>query len=288
MGIHLQEVSFAYYIPKKRKAPIHFTLHNIGLDIASQDEFIALVGHTGSGKSTLVQLFNALLLATKGIVQVQDWTLTKNPRFPLKPIRKTVGLVFQFPEYQIFEETVEKDIMFGPKNFNLPEPASIAHEIAQIMNITPLLQKSPFNLSGGQMRKVAIAGILASKPDILVLDEPTAGLDPFAKNELLQFLKEQNEVYHKTIIIITHDMEVVSKYANRVLVLKEGELMYNGPKVDLFKDDALIEKCNLDYPEIVRMMKYLKEKLALPLDVYQYHLEDALRELQAKVGEAHE
>lgn len=288
MGIHLQKVSFAYHIPKKRKSIIHFNLQDISIDISSQDEFIALVGHTGSGKSTLVQLFNALLLATRGSVQVGEYHLTKNPKFALKPIRKQVGLVFQFPEYQIFEETVEKDIMFGPKNFGLKHPDLIAKETAEIMNITPLLSKSPFNLSGGQMRKVAIAGILASNPDILVLDEPTSGLDPFAKNELLLFLKEQHEVYHKTIIIITHDMEVVSRFAHRVLVLKEGQLMYDGSKDNLFKNQEIIESCNLDYPETVRMMKYLKEMLHLPLDIYQYHLEDVFRELKAKVGDDHE
>jgi energy-coupling factor transport system ATP-binding protein len=176
MGIHLQEVSFAYNVPRRKKAPIHYNLADINLSIDSSDEFIALVGHTGSGKSTLVQLFNGLLLATRGQVEVNKQLIVKNSKQSLKPLRKTVGLVFQFPEYQIFEETVLKDIMFGPKNFGLPNPEAIAREVAEVMNITPLLDKSPFNLSGGQMRKVAIAGILASKPDVLVLDEPTADL----------------------------------------------------------------------------------------------------------------
>ncbi len=288
MGIHLQEVSFAYNVPRRKKAPIHYNLADINLSIDSSDEFIALVGHTGSGKSTLVQLFNGLLLATRGQVEVNKQLIVKNSKQSLKPLRKTVGLVFQFPEYQIFEETVLKDIMFGPKNFGLPNPEAIAREVAEVMNITPLLDKSPFNLSGGQMRKVAIAGILASKPDVLVLDEPTAGLDPFGKSELLLFLKELNEVYHKTVILITHDMEVVSKFAKRVIVLKEGHLLYDGSKDDLFRHDDLVQKCHLDDPEIVRMMKFLKEKLNLPLDVYQYHLEDALKELEAKVGVVHE
>ncbi len=285
MGLHLSKVSFAYNLPKNKKQVIHYNLSDIDLEIASQNEFIALVGHTGSGKSTLVQLFNALLIASSGKVEINKQIITKKPKFPLKPIRKTVGLVFQFPEYQIFEETVLKDIMFGPKNFGLENPEKIAREVAEVMKITDLLEKSPFNLSGGQMRKVAIAGILASQPDILVLDEPSAGLDPFAKGELLLFLEELNQVYHRSIIIITHDMEIVSRFAKRVLVLKKGKLMYDGDKKELFKNEELVKECNLDYPEVIKIMKHLKEALNLPLDVYQFSLEEANQELLHVLGE---
>lgn len=310
MGIELSKVSFAYYVPKKIKDPVLFTLKDINLKIASNDEFIALVGHTGSGKSTLVQLLNALKFPSKGkvninneyiIEKVVDDTndtkkyrkkLIKDPKikFPLKPLRKNTGLVFQFPEYQLFEETVLKDIMFAPKNFlNDPKEAEKrAIEVSKIIGIDDLLEKSPFSLSGGQMRKVAIAGILAADPEILVLDEPTVGLDPIAKKELLELLKELNEKYHKTIIIITHDMDVVSEYIKRVLVLKKGNLMYDGPKEELFKDEELVNDCNLGLPTIVKLLKKLKKKLNLDINEYQYNLNDAYKELISKVGENHE
>ncbi len=310
MGIELSKVSFAYYVPKKIKDPIRFNLKNINLKINSQDEFIAIVGHTGSGKSTLVQLFNALLLPSSGKItinneyiidkEILDETdskkyrkqLVKKPKmkFKLRPLRRNAGLVFQFPEYQLFEETVLKDIMFAPKNFLNDEKEALhrAEEISKIINIDDLLEKSPFSLSGGQMRKVAIAGILAANPDILVLDEPTVGLDPIAKKELLELLKELNEKYHKTIVIITHDMDVVSEYIKRVIVMKQGNLMYDGSKEQLFKNEQLVEECNLGFPSIVKLLKDLKQKLNLDIDEYQYNLNDAYKEIVNKLGEHHE
>ncbi len=310
MGIKLSKVSFAYYIPKTLKKPVLFTLKDINLNINSHDEFIALVGHTGSGKSTLVQLLNALKFPSIGKIDVNGEyiinkeidnnidnkkyrkALIKNPKlkFKLKPLRKNTGLVFQFPEYQLFEETVLKDIMFAPKNFlkDEKEAEERAKKVSEIIGIEDLLDKSPFSLSGGQMRKVAIAGVLAADPEILVLDEPTVGLDPIAKKELLELLKELNEKYHKTIIIITHDMDVVSEYIKRVLVLKQGKLMYDGPKEDLFKNEELVEECNLGLPTIVKLLKKLKKKLNIDLNEYQYNLNDAYNEIQNKVGEHHE
>ncbi len=310
MGIKLSEVSFAYYVPKKINEPILFNLKNINLKISSHDEFIAIVGHTGSGKSTLVQLFNALQFPSSGTVNINNEfiiekkindsidnkkyrkLLVKKPhiKFKLKPLRKYSGLVFQFPEYQLFEETVLKDVMFAPKNFTKDEKeAEIrAKEICEIIGIEDLLEKSPFSLSGGQMRKVAIAGILAADPEILVLDEPTVGLDPIAKKELLELLKSINEKYHKTIIMITHDMDVVSEYINRVIVLKQGKIMYDGSKKDLFKEKEIVENCNLGYPSIVSLLKDLKQKLNLDIDEYQYNLDDAYKELKNKIGEYHE
>ena len=310
MGIELSKVSFAYYVPKKLNEPILFNLKNINLKVSSHDEFIAIVGHTGSGKSTLVQLLNALQFPSSGKVNINneyiinkefDTTadnkkyrknLVKKPKlkFKLKPLRKYTGLVFQFPEYQLFEETVLKDIMFAPKNFlnNNEEALKKAKEISEIIGIDDLLEKSPFSLSGGQMRKVAIAGILAADPEILVLDEPTVGLDPIAKKELLELLKTLNEKYHKTIIMITHDMDVVSEYIKRVLVLKQGNLMYDGSKEQLFRNNELVESCNLGYPSIVSLLKDLKKKLNLNIDEYQYNLNDAYKELKNKLGENHE
>lgn len=310
MGIELSKVSFAYYVPKKLNEPILFNLKNINLKVSSHDEFIAIVGHTGSGKSTLVQLLNALQFPSSGKVNINNEyiinkefdatvdnkkyrkNLVKKPKlkFKLKPLRKYTGLVFQFPEYQLFEETVLKDIMFAPKNFlnNNEEALKKAKEISEIIGIDDLLEKSPFSLSGGQMRKVAIAGILAADPEILVLDEPTVGLDPIAKKELLELLKTLNEKYHKTIIMITHDMDVVSEYIKRVLVLKQGNLMYDGSKEQLFRNNELVESCNLGYPSIVSLLKDLKKKLNLNIDEYQYNLNDAYKELKNKLGEHHE
>ncbi|MFA7367670.1 MAG: ATP-binding cassette domain-containing protein [Bacilli bacterium] len=284
MGINLSEVKFAYYIPKGKNRVINYTLDDINLSINSKNEFIAIVGHTGSGKSTLVQLMNALLIPTSGTVQVYDTVVTNKGNAKLKKIRKKVGLVFQFPEYQIFEDTVLKDIMFGPKNFKMENPEVVSREVAKIMGIEDLLEKSPFTLSGGQMRKVAIAGILASNPEILILDEPTAGLDPNAKEELLQFLKELNTKFNKSIIVITHDMNVVSKFIDRVIVLKSGEVMYDGKKEELFKNKTIIDECNLDYPETVKLMMDIKERTKVDLDVFQYNIEDAYHEIVKKIG----
>jgi energy-coupling factor transport system ATP-binding protein len=288
MGINLSKVSFAYFVPKGKKKVINFTLKNINLNINSNDEFIAIVGHTGSGKSTLVQLMNALLFPYNGEIDIFGNKINRKPKIKLKPIRKKVGLVFQFPEYQLFEETVIKDIMFGPKNFGIENPEKVATDIAEVMGISDLLGKSPFNLSGGQMRKVAIAGILASNPEVLILDEPTAGLDPTAKEDLLLFLKKLNEDFNKSIIIITHDMEVVSKYTKRVIVLKKGSIMFDDSKDALFRNHEVIEECNLDYPIIMRIMMALKDKLKVNLDVNQYSIEDAFSELKQKLGEDHE
>lgn len=291
MGINFQEVNFAYYTPRKKDEYINYTIKDINLKIDFYNEFIAIVGHTGSGKSTLVQLMNALNLPTSGQVVIGDKVLTNKPKFKLKSIRQKVGLVFQFPEYQLFEESVLKDIMFGPKNFGLSADEAMVKslEAAKVVGIDDsLLNRSPFSLSGGQMRRVAIAGILASNPDVLVLDEPTVGLDPKAKYELLTFLKCLNEEQKKTIIIISHDMDIVGKYCKRVIVLKQGQIVYDGLKDELFLQDNLKEKYNLDYPEVMRIMRILRDKLNVDFDICQYFAEDAYREIKLKLGDKDE
>lgn len=313
MGINLSKVSLNYF---KSKKDIKYAIKDININISNNDEFIALVGHTGSGKSTLVQTLNSLLTISSGDISINykennediyyhitsngkkiKYSLSKKEdrikykkRVELKPLRRHIGLVFQFPEYQIFEETVLKDIMFGPKNFlkNESEAKEEALKIAKMMDIEPLLEKSPFTLSGGQMRKVAIAGILASNPDILVLDEPTVGLDPIAKRELLEFLKRLNEEEHKTIIIITHDMDVVGTYAKRVLVLNKGELKYDGSKDELFRNEEIIKDNNLSYPNSIRILMELKNKLNIDFDIYKYSNEEVFQEIKEKLGEAYE
>ena len=285
MGIVFSKVAFAYYRPRKKQA-VRFVLEDIDLNIETTNEFIALVGHTGSGKSTLVQMMNALLLPTEGKLELLGKTVT--PTLKLKPIREKVGLVFQFPEYQVFEETVAKEIIFGPKNFRMKDLEQRAKEAAEVMGITGLLDRSPFTLSGGQLRKVAIASILATNPDVLILDEPTVGLDPLGKDELLKFLKNLNETLNKTIIIITHDMEVASKYAKRIIVLNEGRIVYDGDKKALFAMNDLLGRFNLNYPNTVKILRQMEAKFKVGLDVNQHSVQEAYSEIVKKFGETDE
>jgi energy-coupling factor transport system ATP-binding protein len=257
MGISFQNVSFSY----DRIASE--TLKNVNLQIERENEFITILGHTGSGKSTLVQLMNALNLPLEGMVEVAGIKIYPKNKELLKPVRRHVGLVFQFPEYQLFEETVLKDVMFGPKNF-LGKDAFVLEEAKlalKMVNLDPALyDRSPFNLSGGQMRRVAIAGILASSPNILVLDEPTVGLDPKGKVELLEMLVKIQKETSKTIIIITHDMNLVARYSKRCIVLDEGEIVYDGQKEEMFENEKFLEKHNLSLPDVSKLAKTLKNK----------------------------
>lgn len=262
MGINFQNVIFKY-----TKKQSFNTLNNINLTINDQNEFIAILGHTGSGKSTLVQLMNSLLIPSDGKIKINEQTVTssesKNKNIKFKLIRKHIGLVFQFPEYQLFEDSVLKDIMFGPKNFgkNKEEAEQLAKDVVKLLNINEeLLDRSPYSLSGGQMRRVAIAGILASNPNVLILDEPTVGLDPKSKNELMELLVKIQKETNKTIIMISHDMNVVAKYANRVIVMKKGEMVYNGPKFELFQDVNKLSSFNLGLPECSKIALELKKR----------------------------
>lgn len=258
MGINFQNVVFKY--SKKASKNI---LNNISLNINKNDEFIMIVGETGSGKSTLVQHMNALLLPTSGEIHIYDKVIKPKSKIKLKEIRQKVGLVFQFPEYQLFEDTVLKDISFGPKNFgkSKDEAISLAKAASKSVGISDeILAKSPFNLSGGQMRRVAIAGILASDPEILILDEPTVGLDPVGKEDLLNLLKEIQEKTHKSIVMITHDMDNVARFAKRVIVMNKAEIAFDGTPQELFNNDEILESYNLDLPECAKYAKALKEK----------------------------
>lgn len=222
-----------------------------------------IVGHTGSGKSTLVQHMNGLLLATSGRVEVFNINVIRSKKIKLKPVREHVGLVFQFPEYQIFESTVLEDIMFGPKNFgkSKEEAKQLAIQAAHRIGINDeILERSPFTLSGGQMRRVAIAGAMAINPDILILDEPTVGLDPKGKDELMNLLVHMHNETHKTIIMISHDMDIVASYAKRILVMDQGKLIYDGDKKGLFADEEFLRQHNLDLPVISTIAKGLKAK----------------------------
>ena len=284
MGIRFNQVSYDY---SSFAQGLYTAIKDINLEITEKHEFIALVGHTGSGKSTLAKHMNALIFPTEGNLEIFGDIITakRNKKIKYNNIRKKVGLVFQFPEYQLFEETVEKDIMFGPMNFkiNQEEAKKIAKESLNLVGLNDsYLQRNPYNLSGGEKKRVSIAGILAMDPEILVLDEPTSGLDPAGKRVLMNLFKDINEKTGKTIVIITHDMDLVYQYFNRVLVMNEGRLIYDGEPENLFKKSDLY-KNHLDYPNTIKVLKYLNETLNLNLNIYQKTLEEALSEIERVV-----
>lgn len=279
MAINLSKVSYTYE-PHRKKQLNTYVLEDANLSIETSGEFIAVVGHTGSGKSTLIQLLNALLIPTTGSVDIDGNIITNKKYKNLKSVRKKVGLVFQFAEYQLFEETVLKDIAFGPVNFKMENPKEKAKEACKLVGLDDsFYEKSPFRLSGGEMRKVAIAGILASSPEVLILDEPTVGLDPLARKELLNLLKTIHE-NGKTVIIVTHDMDAVGMLAERVIVLDESSIVYDGKKTEVFKNKEFLEEHSLDLPYSVKILKEIKERLNLDIDIYQYNIDDAYRELR--------
>lgn len=239
----------------------HLALNEIDLELVD-GKMCAIIGHTGSGKSTLVQHMNALLLPTSGEVHIDDYVVKNEKNKGLKQLRKKVGLVFQFPEYQLFEDSVEKDICFGPKNFGISEEEckKIAKEVIKLVGLDEsLLSCSPFELSGGQKRRVAIAGILAMNPDVLVLDEPTAGLDPSGAKEMLNLFVKLNK-QGKTILIVTHEMDYVLEYADECIVLKEGKLEFQGTPSSLFSNQELLNKVELEVPSVFDFALKLNKK----------------------------
>lgn len=240
----------------------YHALKGVNLDIKDQS-FTAIIGQTGSGKSTLIQHINALLLPTNGSIRVADYLITATEKpSKLKPLRKKAGLVFQFPEYQLFEETIEKDIIFGPMNFGVSEEEAkaIAHKVLKTVGLDEsYLNKSPFDLSGGQKRRIAIAGILAMDPDILILDEPTAGLDPQGTKEMMNLFKKINDL-GKTIILVTHDMNHVLQYCDEVVVMNHGKVEKHDTVTNVFKDSEYLNSLGIDLPIITSFILKLNEK----------------------------
>lgn len=261
MGIRLNAVSHAYQA--MNQAPVE-ALINVNLTINARDEFIALVGETGSGKSTLAQHFNALMAPTSGEAHLFDVTITaesfKDKKIKKTPIRKRIGLVFQFPEYQLFEETVLKDVAFAPKNFGLNETEAL-EKAKHALNLVGLdasyYERSPFHLSGGEKKRVSIAGILAMEPDILVLDEPTSGLDPRSQADLMKVFENIQAATHTSIVFITHDMNWVETHAKRVLVMNQGHLVFDGTPRDLFNHPQL-KHWKMDVPDRLKVLNYLE------------------------------
>lgn len=248
MDIQFEKVGFTYQpnTPFQQRA-----LYDLDLEI-KDGSYTAIVGHTGSGKSTLLQHLNALVKPTEGTVKIGDRLIeptTSNKN--LKSIRKQVGIVFQFPEAQLFEETVERDIAFGPKNFGVSdeEAKSLAAEMLQLVGLDEsYLERSPFDLSGGQMRRVAIAGVLAMEPSVLVLDEPTAGLDPQGRKEMMEMFNHLHQEKNMTIVLVTHLMDDVANFADYVLVLEKGTIVKKGTPQEVFENTAWLKEKQLGVP----------------------------------------
>lgn len=248
------------YMPKSPFEKV--ALNNVNIEI-NKGEFVALIGHTGSGKSTLIQHMNGLLKPTSGKIIVDGQDITKEG-VKLTDIRKKVGLVFQYPEYQLFEETIEKDIEYGPRNLGL-EQEEITRRVKKAMNMVGLdyetyRNKSPFDLSGGQKRRVAIAGVIAMEPQILILDEPTAGLDPKGRDDILEQIKILHDEYKMTIILVSHSMEDVGKLAERIIVMNNGEVALEGTPSEVFKEVETLERIGLAVPQVTYLMRALRQK----------------------------
>lgn len=247
-------------------------IRNVNLTI-EEGEFIAVIGHTGSGKSTLVQHLNGLLKPTDGQILVDGEDLN-GEKVDRRRIRQKVGLVFQYPEYQLFEETVAKDIAFGPKNQGLgaEEIDSRVHMAMEQVHLDydKYAERSPFELSGGQMRRVAIAGVLAMKPKVLILDEPTAGLDPQGRDRILGMVKELHEAGDTTVVMVSHSMDDVARLATRLVVMSRGELVATGTPREIFKQVKMMESIGLGVPEAAKLCNMLRQRgIQLPDDLYQ-------------------
>ncbi len=274
--IKLEDVSYVYM----QGGPFEKTaLHHISLEIR-KGEFIGLIGHTGSGKSTLIQMLNGLLKPTSGTITVNGRVLGEKST-NLQQLRFEVGLVMQYPEYQLFEETVAKDIAFGPTNMGLPKE-EIAERVAFVANMVglspELLEKSPFDLSGGQKRRAAIAGVLAMEPKVLILDEPTAGLDPAGRDEILCKIKDMHERMDMTVILVSHSMEDVAKLADRILVMNHGQVEMFDKTAAIFQQAERLTEIGLNIPQITQIMDGLR-KNGVNVDEGVYTVEDAYRQL---------
>lgn len=276
MSMKLENVNFTY--SPNTAYEIH-ALKNINLEIR-EGEFIGLIGHTGSGKSTLVQHFNGLMKATGGAIYYNDENIY-GEGYSMKKLRSKVGLVFQYPEHQLFEVDVLTDVCFGPKNQGLSkeEAEARAKKALEMVGLKEKYYKqSPFELSGGQKRRVAIAGVLAMEPEVLILDEPTAGLDPKGRDEILDQLKRIHEERHITIILVSHSMEDVAKYVGRIIVMNQGEVMFDGTPKEVFSHYKELETVGLAAPQVTYIMNALKEK-GFGVNIEATTIEEAAEEI---------
>lgn len=244
-------------------------LHDINLTV-EDGEYIGLIGHTGSGKSTLIQHLNGLLKPTSGQIIVNGFDLA-DKKTSLRAIRKEVGLVFQYPEYQLFEETIAKDIAFGPKNLGLDE-AEVSARVEEAMQLVgleaALAERSPFELSGGQRRRVAIAGVLSMRPKVLILDEPIAGLDPKGRAEILQLIDNYHKKYNATIILVSHNMDDIANVASRIIVMNRGRVALDGTPKQIFSQTEKMQELGLDVPQVALLARELSSMgVQVPKDI---------------------
>lgn len=280
MSIEIKNLAYVYMkdTPFEKKA-----LDDVNIKI-NDGEFAAIIGHTGSGKSTLIQHINGLLKPTSGEILVNGKNIYDKD-IKISDIRKKIGLVFQYPEYQLFEETIELDVGFGPKNLGFSEDeikVKVRKAIESVgLNYDQYKDKSPFDLSGGQKRRVAIAGVLAMEPEVLILDEPTAGLDPKGRDEILNQILEFHKKYKITVILVSHSMEDVAKVADKIYVMSKGKCILDGAPEEVFKHSETLENVGLAVPQITYLSKALREKgFNIPENIY--NIDDAvniLREL---------
>lgn len=288
MDITFEKVGYIYQkgTPFQNRA-----LHD--MDLAIKDgHYTALVGHTGSGKSTVLQHLNALMKPTEGTVTIGDRAITAaSENKGLKDIRKKVGIVFQFPEAQLFEETVEKDICFGPMNFGVTEEEAqaIAKKMMPLVGLDEsFLGRSPFELSGGQMRRVAIAGVLAMEPEVLVLDEPTAGLDPKGRRDMMTMFHQLHKEQGMTIVLVTHNMDDVAEYADEMIILEGGTVVKQGKPETLFLDVEWLKKLQLDVPTSVAFAELFTERTGKSFDKMPLNEQQLVAELVALLEEGEE
>ena len=283
MDIRFQDVGYTYQkgTPFESKA-----IYDIDLSI-TDGSFTAIVGHTGPGKSTVLQHLNALKKPTEGTVTIGDRVITNlSDNKGLKSLRKKVGIVFQFPEAQLFEETVGKDIAFGPKNFGMTEEEGLekARELLPLVGLDEsFMERSPFDLSGGQMRRVAIAGVLALEPEVLVLDEPTAGLDPQGRKEVMNMFHSLYKDKGLTIVLVTHQMDDVAEYADHMIVLEKGTVMKEGHPREIFKEAGWLASMQLGVPSTVKFAHELEEKFEWTFDPLPLTTDELAAQIIAKL-----
>ena len=254
-------------------------LNDVTLEIQT-GEFIGLIGHTGSGKSTLIQHLNGIISPSSGEILLDGENIHKD-KAKLKEVRRRIGLAFQYPEYQLFEMTVYKDVAFGPTNLGL-SAEQIHENVVAALNIVGIdetfYEKSPFELSGGQKRRVAIAGVLAMNPEVLILDEPTAALDPYGRDEILSILEDLHRKKNITILLVSHSMDEVARFAQRIIVMDKGEILMDGTPADIFRRHKELEEIGLAAPQAMYIMKELKE-YGLPVDTEIFTPQEAVKEI---------
>ncbi|MFG6120658.1 energy-coupling factor ABC transporter ATP-binding protein [Thalassobacillus sp. B23F22_16] len=289
MDITFQDVSYIY----QANTPFeHRALSGVSFHIPS-GSFVAVIGHTGSGKSTLLQHLNGLLRPTEGKVMIGDYQISAGEKTKdIKSLREKVGVVFQYPEHQLFEETVAKDIGFGPLNFNV-DPKEIERRTGEAIKAVglpeDLLQRSPFDLSGGQMRRVAIAGVLAMNPEVLVLDEPTAGLDPSGQREIMDMFSRQHKNHNLTTVLVTHSMEDALRYADHIIIMKDGEKYMEGAPLDVLVNKEELQRVQLDLPEVIQFLHQAEKQFGKTIPYRKQSIAQLAKELTAivKGGESH-